>query len=102
MSESQSKPGSVFELDRIRKLVEMMKEHDLSEVDLCQDEQQIRICRGPQGYVASAPILAASAPAPAAVPNLGSAAPAAKAADGANIVTIKSPMVGTFYASPNP
>src|SRR4029450_7177328 len=39
---------SVFEIDRIRRLVELMKEHDLSEVDLRESRQRIRICRGPE------------------------------------------------------
>src|SRR5436853_732913 len=39
---------SVFEVGRIRKLVELMKEHDLSEVDLRESRQRIRICRGPK------------------------------------------------------
>jgi acetyl-CoA carboxylase biotin carboxyl carrier protein len=99
MSESQ-KPGSVFELDRIRRLVELMEEHDLTEVDLAEDEQQIRICRGPRIAAAPAAIVPAAAP-PTPSPAPASAAQS-KSADGANIAVIKSPMVGTFYSRPNP
>src|SRR5437868_5393225 len=53
MSEPKHMPDkpsadSVFEVGRIRKLVELMKEHDLSEVDLRESRQRIRICRGPK------------------------------------------------------
>jgi acetyl-CoA carboxylase biotin carboxyl carrier protein len=96
------KPGSdtVFEVDRIRKLVELMKEHDLSEVDLRESRQRIRICRGPK----EAPRPAyGPPPPPAPAPSPQSLAPAKSApADSPNIALIKSPMVGTFYARPNP
>ena len=38
--------GGVFDLDRIRLLVELMKEHGLTEIDLREAEQQIRLCLG--------------------------------------------------------
>jgi acetyl-CoA carboxylase biotin carboxyl carrier protein len=104
MSEPETTSGSsVFEIDRIRRLVELMKEHDLSEVDLRESRQRIRICRGPKDApraVYAAPP-AAAAPSPAA-PTAPAAAAAGTAADGPNIVLIKSPMVGTFYSRPNP
>jgi acetyl-CoA carboxylase biotin carboxyl carrier protein len=101
MSESEADPGQVFELDRIRRLVELMQEFDLREVDLRQADQRIRLSRGvevapvsfaaPLGPGANTPPLATSA-----------SAPAKSAADGPNIALIKSPMVGTFYSRPNP
>ena len=39
----------VFEIDRVRQLVELMKEHDLSEIDLRQTHQRIRLRRGAEG-----------------------------------------------------
>jgi hypothetical protein len=48
MTEPKATADSVFEIDRIRRLVELMKEHDLSEVDLRESRQRIRICRGPK------------------------------------------------------
>jgi acetyl-CoA carboxylase biotin carboxyl carrier protein len=103
-SGSESNSGTVFDLERILRLVELMKEHDLSEVDLREAEQQIRICRGAKdspraAYGPPPPPL----PPPPALAGAG-AAPTAKApvADAANITIIKSPMVGTFYSRPNP
>lgn len=95
MADSASKTGDVFNIDRINQLIELMKEHDLSEVDLRQDKQQIRLCRGATSL---------AVPAPQPLPAPVAAAPAAPAAaeEDPNIVTIVSPMVGTFYARANP
>jgi acetyl-CoA carboxylase biotin carboxyl carrier protein len=101
MSEAEAHADDVFELDRIRRLIELMKEHDLSEIDLRQAEQRIRLCRG---AIAEAPVAvaASAAPLPAALPPAaGGAAPAAAEED-SHTVLIKSPMVGTFYAKANP
>src|SRR5438105_13335739 len=94
MSEPKPSIDSVFEVDRIRRLVELMKEHDLSEVDLRESRQRIRICRGPR----EAPRHGPPPPQPAATlaQSATAAIPAKPAADAANIALIKSPMVGTF------
>ena len=102
MSEPDTKPeseDSVFEVQRIRRLVELMKEHDLSEIDLRESRHRIRICRGPK----EAP-RPAYGPPPPPVAQTGVAPTTAKApaADSPNTVTIKSPMVGTYYCRPNP
>lgn len=100
MTGSGPRQDDVFDLDRLRKFVELMKEHDLRELDLKQDDQQIRLCRNTEEAAprvvthVAAPV--ASAPAPAA------AAPAARPAEDKNLAIIKSPMVGSFYSRPNP
>ena len=100
MADSSENQGSVFDLDRIRELIELMKEHELSEVDLKQDEQQIRLSRGAQGGLVSVP---AAVPAAAPAPQQAAPAPAAAAeASEENIAYITSPIVGTFYTKPNP
>lgn len=101
MSESEAMADDVFELDRIRRLIELMKEHELSEIDLRQSQQRIRLCRG---SIAEAPggVLAAAAALPAAPPPLPAAAPSKAAEEDAHIVYVKSPMVGTFYSRANP
>ncbi|MBL8869115.1 MAG: acetyl-CoA carboxylase biotin carboxyl carrier protein [Planctomycetaceae bacterium] len=105
----EAQADDVFSVERIRSLVELMKEHDLREVDLRHFRQRIRICRGPQEVaMMAAPAMPApqfAVPAVAAAPT-AAPAPAATAApaavDGPHIVTIKSPMVGTLYLRPNP
>ena len=84
--------GGVFDLDRIRLLVELMKEHGLTEIDLREAEQQIRLCLGSTNV--SVP------PAPAPMQPSAAEAPSDDAPD--HIVLIKSPMVGTYYSKPNP
>jgi acetyl-CoA carboxylase biotin carboxyl carrier protein len=97
---SQPAPGEVFDVRKIRRLVELMKEHDLAEIDLREGETRIRLRRGND----QAPVVleprAAFAPAPSPQPS-ASAAPADAAAD-AKLAVVKSPMVGTFYNRPNP
>jgi acetyl-CoA carboxylase biotin carboxyl carrier protein len=104
MSESKTPADSVFEIDRIRRLVELMKEHDLSEVDLRESRQRIRICRGPKdaprgGYGPPPP---PPLPPPPGGPSIPSPAPKPAAPEPASVTLIKSPMVGTFYSRPNP
>ena len=99
-----SNPGDVFDVRKVRRLVELMNDHDLAEIDLRQGEQRLRLRRGADTPVitgipaAPAPVAAAPAPAPAAPAD--SAAPVAAAAETGTV--IKSPMVGTFYASSSP
>lgn len=106
MSGSEPSSGEVFNVDRIRQLIELMKEHDLSEVDLRQADQRIRLRRGDDNpapmYVTHAPAQAAPPPPVAPVLAVAAEAPAAPKTDGKNIVLIKSPMVGTYYSKPNP
>jgi acetyl-CoA carboxylase biotin carboxyl carrier protein len=101
MSEPKSEP-TVFEIERIRRLVQLMEEHDLSEIDLRESRQRIRLCRGAKEAARPAAPAAAHAPLPS--PALSAPMPpaAGPAADGPHIALIKSPMVGTFYSRPNP
>ena len=94
-----SESGDVFNVDRLRELIELMEEHNLREVELRQGEQQIQLKRGAEQIsIPVAPAPAAPAPAPAAP---AAASPAAAQDDG-NFIYIESPMVGTFYSKPNP
>jgi acetyl-CoA carboxylase biotin carboxyl carrier protein len=99
-----SNPGDVFDVRKVRRLVELMNEHELAEIDLRQADQRIRLRKGGEPIVtaipaAPAPAAPAAAPAPAASAGAPAAAAPAPAAAGK---VIKSPIVGTFYASPSP
>ena len=103
MPEPRVKTEEVFDVDRIRKLIELMKEHDLSEIDLRQSQQRIRLARGGQvAPVAMAPVQTVATTAHLSAPLSGIATPATEPQDGPHIAIIKSPMVGTFYLRPNP
>ena len=92
--------GDVFDVKKIRRLVQLMKDHDLAEVDLEQGEQRIRLRRGGTGEVVyqQPPQPQPQISQPAAVAD----APAPAAAEDSQMVVIKSPIVGTFYTSSGP
>lgn len=99
---AKDKQESVFEVTKIRELIELMQEHELSEVDLKQSDQRIRLRRGGNQNIAYTPMPAA-APAPVAQPPAqGSTPPESPAVDDPNIVYIESPTIGTFYSKPKP
>ena len=81
----------------IADLVQIMREEDLAEIEVRRFFSTVRIRRpGAETVVASSPARHASAPA------AGAPAAAKAAADPeANLVPIKSPMVGTFYRAPS-
>lgn len=106
MTEPEAAQGQVFELDRIRRLIELMQEFDLREVDLRQADQRIRLCRGaemaPLQFAPQASFAPPAFQSAGASTSGGASNPAANPADSPNIAIIKSPMVGTFYSKPNP
>jgi len=90
-SQGPATPGSEGPaLETIRKLVALMEEHGLVEVEVEQENLAVRLRKG----VAEAPVVQAAVP---VAPAARAAAPAA-----ASLPTINSPMVGTFYASSSP
>jgi len=103
MPKDKDKDASIFDISRLRELIELMQEHDLNEVDLKQAEQRIRLRRGPEGgpiaYAAPAQVAAPAAATTGAAASTGDAA--APAADD-NSVYILSEAVGTFYSKPKP
>ena len=93
-------------VDEIRQIIEMMREHDLLEFELEQGDVKLRLRKGgavtqvlvPQSVPPAAPPIAAvpPVPSPEAVPAF---APPAEEMD---LVIVKSPIVGTFYRSSEP
>lgn len=80
--------------DAIRKLAQLLDETNLTEIEITDEDKAIRVQRGGQTVVASAPVMGTAvgaAPAPAA---------SVKADDHPGAV--KSPMVGTVYRQPEP
>lgn len=94
---AKDKQSSVFDVEKIRELIELMQEHELNEVDLKQSDQRIRLRRGADQQIAYA-----QSPPPVAAP-VAAAAPVDPApADDPNIVYIESPTIGTFYSKSKP
>jgi acetyl-CoA carboxylase biotin carboxyl carrier protein len=104
MADSTKRADDVFDIDRIRKLIQLMKEYELGEIDLRQENQRIRLCGAGHGQpvFASGTTMAQlpAAPAPAIASVAATVSPVES--DGPHIVYIKSPMVGTFYSKANP
>ena len=93
-----------MDIRKIKKLIELVEESGIAELEITEGEESVRISRGmvatqvaPVAYaapqVAAAPVAAAPSSA------LGSAAPAAAELSGH---VLRSPMVGAFYRSSGP
>lgn len=92
------------DLKKVRELIELMKENDLIEVEIADGERKIHLKR-PQPMTAQyLPSPVPMAPAAAAVPTAGGQTPQPDMAmpEESGLLEIKSPIVGTFYAAPNP
>lgn len=96
-----------MDIRKIKKLIELVEESGIMEIEISEGEESVRISRG-SAVAAAAPvapqpiIVPPATPAAVAAPT---AAPATAPAAEANAIsghTVRSPMVGTFYRSPSP
>lgn len=99
--------------DQIRQILELVREHELSEFELQREDFKIRVKKDGVGPVRAAiPVAPEGAPGSAggAPPAAATAAEAGAPADqtepveapGMELAVVKSPIVGTFYRSPEP
>lgn len=86
--------GISFDPEAIRRLAEILRETDLTEIEVADKDSRIRVARAP-AMVAAAPAMTVAAP-------LAAAAPAAAALDAKHPGLVTSPMVGVAYLSPEP
>lgn len=94
-----------MDIRKIRKLIELINETGVSEIEVHEDKESVRISRYSNGPAPSAPVHYAPHPAthPAQPSMAPSEAPAtAKESAPPKGYTVKSPMVGTVYLAPNP
>ena len=94
-----------MDLRKIKKLIDLLEESNLAELEIKEGEEVVRLSRVPKNAAPAAPAPAAPAPvaiaaAPAPVAAAAETAPAASALPAGHVV--KAPMVGTFYASATP
>ena len=97
-----------MDLRKVKKLIELLEESNLSELEIKEGEEVVRLSRfggavapAPQYVATPAPVAAAPAAAAAVAP----ATPAAPAAEEPGLpagTVVRSPMVGTFYAAASP
>ncbi len=86
-----------MDIRKIKKLIEIIEESDIAELEIKEGEESIRISR-----YSAAPAAVAYAPAPVAAAAPAAAPAAAAAEDKITGHVVKSPMVGTFYRSASP
>ncbi len=108
MADEIAKTPAPFDVRTVKALVALMTAHDLSEIDLRDGPQRLRLRRGPHGQVVTAmtPMMsapqAAFASGPSAHDREPSSSSGALPVSAKKLIDIKSQTVGTFYASPNP
>lgn len=91
-----------MDIRKIKKLIELLEESNIGEIEIKEGEESVRISRGGFSPVAQPMYMPMQAPAAAPAPVAAPAAPAASAPAEVAGHQVKSPMVGTFYRSPAP
>ena len=92
-----------MDIRKVKKLIELLEESGIAEIEIKEGEEAVRISRMPSGAitnVAPMPMVAPVAPA-AALPAAVAPAPVAESAASSDHM-VQAPMVGTFYAAPAP
>ena len=101
-----------MDLRKIKKLIDLLEESNLAEIEIKEGEESVRLARTPVGGYAPAPVMAA--PAPVAAPVAAAPMPMSSPTEASTGGTAKpgnalpdghvqrAPMVGTYYASPSP
>ena len=96
-----------MDLRKIKKLIDILEDSNLAELEIREGEESVRLSRMPKGFA----VTQGAAPQtqvhvePARAPAAAAATHAATAPGGKELPAghvLRSPMVGTFYASPNP
>ena len=95
-----------IDINKISRLIKIVSESDIAELELKEGEEQIKITRTSNTVSVPVPVAQPAAyVAPTAVPAPVAAPAAAEADDSADTISghvMKSPMVGTFYRRPSP
>ncbi|VAW89655.1 Biotin carboxyl carrier protein of acetyl-CoA carboxylase [hydrothermal vent metagenome] len=86
-----------MDIRKIKKLIELLEESDIAEIEIIEGEESLRISRGTQTIVQTVPAAAIATPAPAATVTTEAAVEPEISGD-----QVTSPMVGTFYRSSSP
>lgn len=96
----------MINIKELKELLQLMADHGLNEIEFEKDGVKIKLKKGSEGKFTAEP--SDGMPIMMPVPTAGGPAvltagrEVLKAADPANVIVVRSPMVGTFYASPAP
>ncbi|MCL1635561.1 acetyl-CoA carboxylase biotin carboxyl carrier protein [Luteimonas sp. SX5] len=99
-----------MDLRKIKKLIDLLEESNLAEIEIKEGEESVRLARTPTGSAAYAapavmhapPAQQTLAPMPMQSPTEAATGGTAKPSDLPEGHVLRAPMVGTFYASPSP
>ena len=99
-----------MDIRKVKKLIELLEESGIAEIEIKEGEEAVRISRMPTGGFVTlvqpamlpAPVAAPAPAAPVAAAPATAGGPPAAAARRANEHVVAAPMVGTFYASASP
>ncbi|BEE02207.1 acetyl-CoA carboxylase biotin carboxyl carrier protein subunit [Aeromonas dhakensis] len=94
----------LMDIRKIKKLIELVEESGIAELEISEGEESVRISRNFSGQVTAAPqMIMPQVAAPVAAPVAATPAAAAPAADATPAGHLmRSPMVGSFYRSSSP
>jgi len=104
-------PDDTMNVDAIKQILDLVREHELTEFELEQAGVKLRVKKQGATIAVAAPMapamvapaaMAVPAPAPAAAPVAAPAPAAAAPAESLELSVVTSPIVGTFYRSPDP
>lgn len=95
-----------MDLRKIKKLIDLLEESNLAEIEIKEGEESVRLARSPRGTFITGPAQQQIAP---MAPPMPMASPVEAATGGKPVGNelpdghvVRAPMVGTFYASPAP
>jgi acetyl-CoA carboxylase biotin carboxyl carrier protein len=95
-----------MDIRKIKRLIELLEESDLNEIEICEGEESVRISRGGASSQYAPPPMPYHYQLPPREAGAGGeqagSAPAAGAASEPPGHTVRSPMVGTYYSAPSP
>jgi acetyl-CoA carboxylase biotin carboxyl carrier protein len=97
-----------MDIRKIKKLIELLEESNLTEIEIVEGEESVRLTRGAPAAAGGAqfpPVTAAPVPAPVPAPAAAQPAPVVEPEEAESVPEgqlVRAPMVGTFYASSSP
>ena len=100
-----------MDLRKIKKLIDLLEESNLAEIEIKEGEESVRLARVPKGSYAPQPQMYAAAPEPRGAAPMPMSSPTESATGGSvkpagndqpEGHVMRAPMVGTFYTSPSP
>ena len=93
-----------MDLRKVKTLIDLVQQSDISELEIQEGEERVRISRGPIGHAGTMvhTAMPTAMMIPAATPTTPIADAAAAAPTEPQGFVLKSPMVGTFYRSSSP